>query len=123
MTGNASLLYELALTARNFGPEEAVKLGLVSNVVKGSREEVTKEAIKLATLIACQSLSFALPRCVGKGEELTLDDVTAKSPIATLSTKHLLNYSREHSVQEGLDYTAVWYASRSRFLLLSFQSN
>jgi len=54
VTGNASLLYELALTARNFGPEEAVKLGLVSNVVKGGREEVTKEALKLAGLIACE---------------------------------------------------------------------
>ncbi|GAA5830653.1 hypothetical protein JCM5353_007571 [Sporobolomyces roseus] len=87
ITSNASLLYDLALTARNFGPDEAVKLGLVSKVVGGGRGEVTKEALKLAELIA------------------------SKSPIATLSTKHLLNYSREHSVQEGLDYTTVWNMS------------
>lgn len=53
ITANASLLYDLALTARNFGPDEAVKLGLVSKVVEGGREEVTKEALKLAELIAC----------------------------------------------------------------------
>ncbi|GAA6022676.1 hypothetical protein JCM11491_000561 [Sporobolomyces phaffii] len=87
VTGNASLLAELALTARNFGPDEAVKLGLVSTVVPGGRDEVTREAIKLAQLIA------------------------SKSPVATLSTKHLLNYSREHTVQEGLDYTTVWNMS------------
>ncbi|GAA5968351.1 hypothetical protein JCM3765_002912 [Sporobolomyces pararoseus] len=100
VTGNASLLYELALTARNFGPEEAVKLGLVSNVVKGGREEVTREALKLAQLIA------------------------SKSPVATLSTKHLLNYSREHSVQEGLDYTTVWNMSmlQAEDIPLAFQA-
>jgi len=43
----------LALTARNFGPDEAVKLGLVSKVVGGGRGEVTQEALKLAELIAC----------------------------------------------------------------------
>jgi len=32
ITGNASLLYELALTARTFGADEALKLGLVSKV-------------------------------------------------------------------------------------------
>ncbi|GAA6064711.1 hypothetical protein JCM10212_001616, partial [Sporobolomyces blumeae] len=90
-TGNSSLLYELALTARNFGPSEAVQLGLVSKVVaqatqpgRGARQDVLEEALRTAELIA------------------------SKSPIATLSTKHLLNYSREHTVQEGLDYTTVW---------------
>ncbi|BGP41116.1 hypothetical protein JCM10450v2_005148 [Rhodotorula kratochvilovae] len=84
VTGNASLVAELALTARNFGPDEAEKLGLVSRTVAGGREGVTKEAIKIATVVA------------------------SKSPIATLSTKHLINYSREHTVQEGLVYTQAW---------------
>ncbi|GAA5898526.1 hypothetical protein JCM5296_006486 [Sporobolomyces johnsonii] len=83
-TGNASLLSELALTARNFGPAEAVQLGLVSRVVHGGREAVLDEALKVAETIA------------------------AKSPVATLGTKHLLNYSREHTVHEGLEYTKVW---------------
>ncbi|KAI9622698.1 hypothetical protein H4Q26_014979 [Puccinia striiformis f. sp. tritici PST-130] len=34
-----------------------------------------------------------------------------KSPIATLGTKHLLNYSIDHSVSEGLNYTALWSAN------------
>lgn len=35
----------------------------------------------------------------------------AKSPVATLGTKHLLNYSRDHSTRDGLEYTALWSAS------------
>ncbi|GAA5993278.1 hypothetical protein JCM10908_001408 [Rhodotorula pacifica] len=85
VTSNASLLYELALTARTFGPAEAEKLGLVSRTVGGkSVEGVRREAVELAKVIA------------------------GKSPIATLSTKHLLNYSREHTVHEGLQYTQAW---------------
>ncbi|KAM0789655.1 hypothetical protein ACM66B_000457 [Microbotryomycetes sp. NB124-2] len=83
-TAGSSLLYELALTARNFGTDEASQLGLVSKVVPGGREGVLKAALETAKLIA------------------------SKSPIAVIGTKHILNYSREHTVQEGLDYTAVW---------------
>lgn len=36
---------------------------------------------------------------------------TAKSPIAVLGTKHLLNYSMNHTVDEGLLYTKVWNMS------------
>lgn len=54
VTSNASLLYELALTARTFGPAEAKELGLVSRVVSGSKgvERVRHEAIELAKVIA-----------------------------------------------------------------------
>ncbi|KAK4054289.1 hypothetical protein OIO90_003522 [Microbotryomycetes sp. JL221] len=83
-TGNASLLYELALTARNFDTKEAQTLGLVSKVVPGGRQGVLDAALETAKLIA------------------------SKSPIAVIGTKHILNYSREHTVQEGLDYEAVW---------------
>jgi uncharacterized protein YbjT (DUF2867 family) len=44
-------------------------------------------------------------------------DISAKPPIATLGTKRVLNYSRDHSVAEGtvtnsgLEYVAVWNAS------------
>lgn len=51
---NASLLTELALTARNFGADEAVQLGLVSRVVQGGPERVREEALKLASVIACE---------------------------------------------------------------------
>lgn len=81
---NDSLLRELCLTARNFGSDEALSLGLVSRVIQGGRAEVTAAGLALAHVIA------------------------SKSPIATLGTKHLLNYSKDHSVDEGLAYTTVW---------------
>lgn len=88
-TGNDSLLRELALTARTFGCDEACELGLFAkrHVVEGGRESVMAKALELAKQIA------------------------TKSPIATLGTKHLLNFSSDHSVQEGLNYTALWSAN------------
>ena len=41
--GNHSLARELAYTARAFGAEEAMSLGFVSRVVKGSLKEVVGE--------------------------------------------------------------------------------
>ena len=50
---------------------------------------------------------------------LTTSVPTAKSPIATLGTKHIMNYSREHTVAEGLAYTTVWnMVSLSQLILL-----
>lgn len=34
--------------------------------------------------------------------------IATKSPIAVRGTKHLLLHSRDHGVQENLDYTATW---------------
>jgi len=84
ITGNESLLRELAFTVRSFGVSEAVQLGFVSKVVEGSKDEVVKEALKLAKFIA------------------------SKSPIGVVGTKNVLLHSRDHSVQENLDYVAVW---------------
>ncbi|KAI0586583.1 enoyl-hydratase isomerase family protein [Pyrenophora tritici-repentis] len=81
--GNASWVKDVALSARIFGSEEALRVGLVSNVYKDKTEAVA-EGIKLASLIA------------------------SKSPVAVLGTKELLNYSRDRPVEEGLRYTAVW---------------
>lgn len=76
----------MALTARIFGAEEANKVGLVSAVYEGKAQAVA-EGLKLAILMA------------------------TKSPIAVQGTKEILNYSRDHSVEEGLRYTAVWNAA------------
>jgi len=84
ITGNESLLRELAFTSRVFEAEEAQKLGLVSKVVQGGKDQVLAEALKLAKQIA------------------------SKSPIATMGTKHILIHSRDHSVQQNLDYVASW---------------
>ncbi|KAG8794536.1 hypothetical protein FRC12_023745 [Ceratobasidium sp. 428] len=84
ITGNESLLRELALTAREFGPDEAMKLGMVSKVVEGARKEVIAVALDTARVIA------------------------SKSPIATVGTKRILLHARDHSVEENLEYTATW---------------
>ncbi|KAF8800995.1 Delta2-dienoyl-CoA-isomerase [Phlegmacium glaucopus] len=87
ITGNQSLVRELTYTARPFVASEAEKLGLVSKVVEGGRDEVVKSALELAKFIA------------------------TKSPIAVSSSKHLLTHSRDHSVPENLAYTSAWNAA------------
>jgi Delta3,5-Delta2,4-dienoyl-CoA isomerase len=84
VVGNQSLAWELALTARTFSAIEGEKLGLVSRVVPGSRQEVIQEALKVARLIA------------------------AKSPVAVIGTKRVLLHSRDSTVDENLEYVAAW---------------
>jgi len=85
IVGNESTVRELALTARNFTAAEAHSMGLVSKVFS-SRDEAFNEAQTIANSIA------------------------ANSPIAVLGTKRNLNYARDHSVQESLDYVLAWNA-------------
>ncbi|KAG5463107.1 MAG: ClpP/crotonase-like domain-containing protein [Olpidium bornovanus] len=82
-TGNESLLRELAYTGRRFGSEEAVRLGLISQIFE-TKEDMLKGAVQFAK------------------------EVTAKSPIALAGIKRIVEYSRDHSVADGLDYVAVW---------------
>ncbi|KIK79305.1 hypothetical protein PAXRUDRAFT_834179 [Paxillus rubicundulus Ve08.2h10] len=91
ITGNQSLVCELAYTGRTFSSVEAEKLGLVSRVIGAvegrpgnEREIVVEAALNLAKEIA------------------------SKSPIAVSGTKHLLLHSRDHGVPENLEYTATW---------------
>ncbi|KAL2204046.1 enoyl-CoA hydratase/isomerase [Sarocladium strictum] len=84
VVGNHSWVKDVCLTARDFSVSEAQSVGLVSRVVEGNREEVLKEAMDLAAVLA------------------------EKSPVAVQGTKELLNYGTEHTVKEALRYTAVW---------------
>ncbi|KAG1864485.1 ClpP/crotonase-like domain-containing protein [Suillus tomentosus] len=84
ITGNKSLVYELAYTARMFSSDEAEKLGLVSRVVQGGRDAVVAAALQLAK------------------------DIASKSPVAVSGTKRLLLHARDHSVADNLEYTATW---------------
>ncbi|KAF7367998.1 Delta-2 dienoyl-CoA isomerase [Mycena sanguinolenta] len=86
ITSNHSLMRELAYTSRMFSASDAERLGLVSKVVPGTREEV-KAALELAHTIA------------------------QKSPIAVSGTKRILTHARDHSVKENLEYTAAWNAA------------
>ncbi|KAI9251967.1 ClpP/crotonase-like domain-containing protein [Sporodiniella umbellata] len=81
--GNHSLVRELCYTGRNFPADEALQCGLVNRVFE-NKDILLAEALKLAKTIA------------------------SKSPVAILGTKHLLNYSRDHSVADGLAYTVTW---------------
>ncbi|KAF3388273.1 hypothetical protein DPV78_012258 [Talaromyces pinophilus] len=83
VVGNYGWVKEVALTARVFGAEEALKVGFV-NGVYDTKQETVQKAVELAALMA------------------------SKSPVAVQGTKELLNYSRDHSVKDGLRYTGVW---------------
>lgn len=84
--GSRSLVNELALTARKMYADEARGCGLVSRVF------VDKESMMAAAL------------------EMA-GEIAARSPVAVQGTKVNLVYSRDHSVQEGLDYMAAWNMS------------
>ncbi|KAJ1927385.1 putative enoyl CoA hydratase [Tieghemiomyces parasiticus] len=86
VVGSDSWVREVCFTARHFGSDEALMQGLVSRVFPNP-QALTDAALELASSIA------------------------AKSPVAVMGTKHLLNYSRDHTVSEGLAYTAVWNAA------------
>ncbi|KAJ6112256.1 Delta(3-5)-Delta(2-4)-dienoyl-CoA isomerase [Penicillium sp. IBT 18751x] len=83
VVGSSSWVKEVALTARIFGAEEALRVGFVSAVHENRQATITA-ALKMATLIA------------------------SKSPVAVQGTKEVLNFSRDHSVQDGLRYVGVW---------------
>nr|CAG8452559.1 11666_t:CDS:10 [Entrophospora candida] len=59
-------------------------------------------------MFADEALSAGL---VNKEAMNVAKTIASKSPVAIMSTKHLLNYSRDHSVAEGLEYTSVWNGS------------
>lgn len=80
------LVRELAYTGRRFHAEEARAAGLL-NRVAATHEAAVAEGLALAREIA------------------------SKSPMAIIGTKAVLNYGRDHSVEDGLEYVAVWNAA------------
>lgn len=76
VVGNYGWVKEVCLSAREFGAEEALRVGFV-NAVHESKQAALDAALELAALIA------------------------RKSPVAVQGTKELLNWSRDHSVQDG----------------------
>lgn len=76
VVGNFGWVKDVSLTARVFGAEEALRVGFVSQVYD-EKEGAVRAAIEHAGLM------------------------TSKSPIAVQGTKELLNWSRDHTVQDG----------------------
>ena len=81
--GNSSLARELCYTGRRLYAEEAKSAGFVSSV-HASRDDTIEAALKMADVIA------------------------SKSPVAVVGTKVNLNYARDHTIKESLEYMATW---------------
>jgi enoyl-CoA hydratase len=77
---------EMAYTGRFIGADRALACGLVNEV------HLTTDAL------------FAAAREMA-------DEIAANSPLAVQGVKAVLNYSEEHSIEEGLEYVAQWNSS------------
>lgn len=80
---SSSLVRELAFTGQKITGSDAKEYGIVSRVFE-NHQDLLQEAMKVATLIAL------------------------KSPLAVRGIKENLNFSRDHTVEEGLKYVAAW---------------
>ena len=78
-----SKMREMAYTGRRMYAEEAKEAGLVSGTYE-SQEALLEAANKLASEIA------------------------SKSPVAIYGLKAVMNYSRDHNVNDSLEYNALW---------------
>jgi enoyl-CoA hydratase len=76
---------ELAYTARKFISTEALSSGLVNHVYP-DQETMLIEVFDIAQRIAAQS------------------------PLAVTGSKQMINYARDHSVRDSLNYMATWQA-------------
>ncbi len=77
---------ELAYTGRKVEAVEARDIGLVNRVFE-SREALREGVLEIAAAIA------------------------AKSPLSIRGTKEMMNYARDHTVADGLNYVATWNAA------------
>ncbi len=77
---------EMAFTGKRIGAERALRCGLV-NEVYPDKESLLAGARALA------------------------GEIAANSPLAVQGTKVVLNYSEQHTIDEGLDFVAQWNAS------------
>ncbi|MGE0153244.1 MAG: crotonase/enoyl-CoA hydratase family protein [Reyranellaceae bacterium] len=82
----AGLVRELAYTGRRLTAEEARACGFVNQV-------------------------FATPQELVDGVLAIARAIAAKSPLAIAGSKEMLNYARDHSIADGLNYIATWNAA------------
>ena len=76
---------ELAYTGRRLSAQRALELGLVNEVF--------------------QTQEVMLDQVMGIAK-----DIAEKSPLAVHGSKVMINYARDHSIADGLDYIATWQA-------------
>ena len=77
------IVRELAYTGRRLTAREALEVGLVNRVFP------THEALVAGVL--------AIAR-----------EIAERSPLAVWGSKEMLNYARDHTIADGLDYIATW---------------
>jgi enoyl-CoA hydratase len=95
----AGIVKELAFTGRKFAASEAQQFGLV-NRVYDDQDSMLVGVMEIATQIA------------------------VNSPLAVTGCKEMLNYSRDHSVEDSLKYMATWQAGmfRPNDMMKTFQA-
>lgn len=77
---------EMAYTGRRVSAEEAKSMGLLNQVF--ADQETMIQAV------------MAIAR-----------DIASKAPLAVYGCKRMINYARDHSTADGLDYIAIWNAT------------
>lgn len=83
LIGSDSLARELVFTARKFPAAEALKTGFLSTVLD-NKQELLDHAVRLGSQIA------------------------ARSPVAMQGSKINLNYGRDYTLAQALQYQALW---------------
>ena len=74
---------ELAYTGRRLSAQEALAHGLVNHVYKDHDSLI-------------------------QGVMAKAGEIAARSPLAVWGSKEMINYGRDHSIADGLDYIATW---------------
>lgn len=64
-----------------------------------------------AALRPRQRAVFATPQALHEGVSELARAIATKSPLAIRGSKEMLNYGRDHSVADGLNYVATWNAA------------
>jgi enoyl-CoA hydratase len=64
-----------------------------------------------AKLIGLINQLFETPETLLDGVRQIARTIAAKSPLAIRGSKEMLNYGRDHSVADGLNYVATWNAA------------
>lgn len=86
VVGFSSLIRQLCFTGEDFSADDALKIGFVSRI-SSSENQLIEEANEI------------------------ISKIVANSPVAVSVTKASLNYSRDHTVREGLDHIATMNSS------------
>lgn len=79
------MVRELAYSGRRMPAKKALEMGLVNDIFP-TQEAMLKHVMSLAK------------------------EMAEKSPLAVYGSKVMINYARDHSIADGLDYIATWQA-------------